>query len=94
MKRKILIFAICYWLFLLTLFTSITANANNADYNNAQSTALEAVYIQSGLSEYVDAYAKYLDIKYMPDEYRAEGAAALFLLQCISTQKVGYKWTF
>ena len=79
---------------ILFIMCPIVCVASDHDYSAAGSKALQAAYIQSGLSERVDTYAKYLDNKYVPDEYRNEGATALILIQCTVKQQVSWKWSF
>jgi hypothetical protein len=86
MKKLILI--------LISLLIAETALANN--YEEAVRKASEAYYIQSGVKDNVDRFAKEFERKYIPVIIIQNGGVVMFLVQGLAGDqwKLGYKWEF
>ncbi len=80
---------------ILLMLVTLQAQAEN-NYNEATRKALEAAYIQTGVKDNVDQYARGLERRYVPVFVKQHGGWVMFLIQTFRDDKVWvvYKWEF
>ena len=74
---------------LATLLLKPQAKANNI----AIKKAVEATYKQTGTAKIIDAYAKKLEDKYIPEYLRTYGIT-IIITKAIVERRVNLEWTF